>query len=200
MKNKICITCDESKALVEYNMANHYKNGINNECKACNKIRTNEYAKSKKGITSTIYRTQKRNSKQRGHLFPTYTKEELREWLFAQPKFHILYDNWKRLDYQKEYKPSVDRKDDYIGYTMANIQLMTFRENCEKSYLDRIEGRNNKINQEVHQYTISNMFVASYHSQTEAERVTGISQANISAVCLGKRKKAGGYKWSYKIT
>lgn len=36
-----------------------------------------------------------------------------------------------------------------------------------------------------------------YESVNEAERQTGISSKNISAVCLGKRNIAGGYHWIY---
>lgn len=36
-----------------------------------------------------------------------------------------------------------------------------------------------------------------YPSVSEAHRQTGISQGNISAVCNGHRKTAGGYHWKY---
>ena len=36
-----------------------------------------------------------------------------------------------------------------------------------------------------------------YLSTYEAERKTGVHQTNISHVCLGKRKTAGGYHWEY---
>ena len=36
-----------------------------------------------------------------------------------------------------------------------------------------------------------------YPSISEAYRQTGISQGNISAVCNGHRKTAGGYHWKY---
>lgn len=69
-----------------------------------------EYRQSKIGVIGQMYRNQKASSKKRGHNPPTYTKTELEEWAFSQPKFHILFDNWKRLDFQKNYIPSVDRK------------------------------------------------------------------------------------------
>lgn len=30
----------------------------------------------------------------------------------------------------------------------------------------------------------------------DAEKFIGVKQSNISSVCLGKRKTAGGYKWT----
>lgn len=38
---------------------------------------------------------------------------------------------------------------------------------------------------------------ASYESTTAASKATGIRLGNISACCLGKRKTAGGRRWSY---
>jgi len=40
-----------------------------------------------------------------------------------------------------------------------------------------------------------NSVVGTYGGISEASRVTGIDRAAISAVCNGKRKTAGGYKW-----
>lgn len=37
-----------------------------------------------------------------------------------------------------------------------------------------------------------------YQSTREAERITGINHCNISQVCNGKRKTAGGFHWRYK--
>ena len=34
-----------------------------------------------------------------------------------------------------------------------------------------------------------------YNSMHEAERITGIPNSNISKVCKGERKTAGGYHW-----
>ena len=36
-----------------------------------------------------------------------------------------------------------------------------------------------------------------YESMAECERITGIRECHISEVCRGRRKKAGGLKWSY---
>lgn len=96
-----------------------------------------EYTRSKKGLISDLYGAQKSSSKRRGHNKPTYNLQELREWCFSQEIFHILYDNWKRLDFQRGYRPSLDRIDDRLGYTMANIQLMTWDENNKKGNLSK---------------------------------------------------------------
>lgn len=50
----------------------------------------------------------------------------------------------------------------------------------------------------VSQYTIEGVFIASYESIHEAQRLTNIDRATISRCCLGKRKSAGGFKWAFK--
>lgn len=50
----------------------------------------------------------------------------------------------------------------------------------------------------VIQYTLDGQLVSEYKSVQEVSRQTGINQAHISDVCLGKRHKTGGYIWRYK--
>ena len=40
--------------------------------------------------------------------------------------------------------------------------------------------------------------IAEFESATAAARATGIQQSEITRVCQGKRKTAGGFCWSYK--
>lgn len=154
--------------------------------------RNKKYHQTKIGLVSRIYRNQKRHSKDRGHKPPTYTRQELQDWLFAQAQFHILFDNYKRLDFQKDYAPSVDRIKDSIGYTMANIQLITFRENLQKACENR-QFREIK----VAQYRKDGVFVKYFASADKASKRLGINQGNIVSCCKGNRKTAGGYIWSY---
>lgn len=62
--------------------------------------------------------------------------------------------------------------------------------------LDR--RKNNQKVKAVSQYNLDNTYVNSFSSINEAERVTKIKHYNISFVCKGKRKTAGGYIWRYK--
>ncbi len=194
---KVCSFCKKSKNISEFNKNARRKDGKDSSCRQCKQ----DYFHSKKGVTAIIYGGQKLSSKMRGHNPPTYSSKEIREWLFSQKKFHVLYDNWKRLDYQKRYKPSVDRIDDSLGYTMANIQLMTWGENEAKGSADIRSGKithGNKPQRAVMQFNMNDDFVAEYVSLSEAERQIGIDHSNISACCRGKRNHTGGYKFKYK--
>ena len=152
---------------------------------------------TKKGLVTCIYGHQRGNSKKRNHRMPEYTNKELKEWCFSQEKFHILYSEWKQSGFEKRLRPSIDRKNDYIHYCFTNIQIVTWKENNDKQYTDRISGKNNKISKSCEQYK-GNVKVAEYYSTSEASRVTGINQGNIATCCRGKVKKAGGYQWRYK--
>lgn len=147
-----------------------------------------------------MYTSQMESSAKRGHANPTYSRKWFKSWLFSNPEFHRLYDIWVLNRYEKSLIPSVDRLDDYLGYTEYNIRLTTWGENNKKGNYDRRNGINNKVNNAVMQFTKELEFVTEHHSVREAERVTGISNANICKVCVGKRKSAGGYIWKYRNT
>ena len=51
---------------------------------------------------------------------------------------------------------------------------------------------------EVHQYSLSGKYICSYTSVSKAEKENNIANGKISACCLGKRKSAGGFMWSYE--
>ena len=197
LKTKQCKSCEEIKLLSEFGKYALKKDGLDYYCKECRKKRFIAYNRTKKGLVGKIYGNQRSKSRLRGHPLPTYSKQELKEWLYSKPLFHLLYNNWKRLDYQKDYVPSVDRKDDYLSYSIANIQILTWKENNSKGYLDKKEGRNNKNSKAVIQYTKDGEFVAEYWSAMEAGRQTGINRGNISACCRGDKKSAGGFKWDF---
>lgn len=50
----------------------------------------------------------------------------------------------------------------------------------------------------VFQYDLNFNFIKEWDSLIEVERQIGINHRNISQVCNGKRKTAGGYIWSYE--
>ena len=79
-------------------------------------------------------RTKYGGRKNRGHKPPEYSFEQFYNWLINQQKFEKLYNDWIASGCENNLKPSVDRPNDYKGYSLNNIQLMTWRENKEKYY------------------------------------------------------------------
>ena len=49
----------------------------------------------------------------------------------------------------------------------------------------------------INQYDSAGRFVATYPTQCEAQRATGVAQSNIYKCCRGKLRSAGGYVWRY---
>ena len=135
---KECIRCHEILACEEFPADERCNDGRRNVCRSCRNGQTKEwrknhpeYDKTVSGLSSHIYRHQKWKSKRRGHPEPTYTKEELQEWLVRQDRFSEIYEHWMKTG-KSEDRPSVDRVDHRRPYTMENIQLLTWRENNEK--------------------------------------------------------------------
>jgi len=185
-KLKICKKCFTKKSIDLFDRDKSKRDGHRDLCKKCKKIAALLYNRTKEGIVTKIYSHQKLRSDRRGHPHPTYSKEELRDWLFSQPLFHILYDNWKRLDYQTYYKPSVDRIDNDIGYTMANIQLMTWKENEKKEY------------KPVTQMTLDGKIIKSFESVLEASRKTKVNSSSIYRCCYGEQNCTAKNKWKFQ--
>lgn len=160
-----------------------------------------DYNKTFKGLVSKIYSHQKDNSYKRGHSQPSYTKKELMDWIISQETFYKLYFIWVESDHSVELKPSVDRIDDNIGYTMENIQLMTWDDNREKAYQSLRDGLVLRVKHKyrpVVKYSDDGYVLSEFSSIQEASRETGIYNGSITKVCKGERKLAGGFIWKYK--
>lgn len=167
------------------------------ECKDKISASSKRYRRSKKGLINQIYGSQKTRSKKRGHKLPTYTKKELKEWLYSETQFDALYNVWVVNDFNKNFTPSIDRKNDNIGYTMENIQLMTWEENNAKAYKNRKKGKYDKRNKPVVQFTKEGVFVKEWYSIKEASS-KGFHDGCISYCCKRKLKTHKGFIWKYK--
>lgn len=91
---------------------------------------------------------------------------------------------------------------------VENLEWSTRQENEKHAYRDgrypelRKKAAENLLKYAVQalktpvkQLSLENEEIATYESLAEAERQTGVNHRNISLVCSGKRKTAGGYKW-----
>ncbi len=194
-QKKKCTKCSEVKSLDEFYARKLSADGKTHRCKKCGDAYDYKRKRTKDGLIAKMRSSQRRSSDLRGHPPPSYSLNQLKEWAFSQELFHKLHAEWVASGYDKMKFPSIDRKDDYKGYSFDNIQLMTWEENKKKYYKDRISGVNNKANKPVSQYTKDGVFINTFHSGSEAERATGIRRTNISACCLGKEKSAGGFIW-----
>lgn len=191
---KICNKCKKERKVSEFNLDKTKFDGLTTICKICKE----EYRHSHEGVARRIYSNQKTNSKKRQMKLPNYTIDEFLKWLLVDNKqlFDKLMKNWKNSNYDRNLRPSVDRKNDFISYTFDNIQLMTFGENCDKANKDIKNGKLNKQCKAVIQYTMDGIFIKEYLSLAIASRETNTERRNIQSVINGTRKSANGFKWS----
>ena len=177
--------------------------GVQNECKECTKKRVSinqkrvgdAYDSTEKGVVRVLYKTQKRHNKLRGHGDMPYSKIELSEWLYKN-NFKSLYDKWIESGKKKDLKPSVDRVNDFKGYSLGNIKLGTWAENKHHQYEDITNGTGTSgaMCKAVYQFDASSILVDSYISYNQAARSAGYS---LEYQIKKKVKCRNGFYWSY---
>lgn len=145
--------------------------------------------RTKSKLIRDIYYNQISNSRSRKHVPPKYTLEELNKWIYKQPAFKVLYDNWLANDCITDLIPSIDRLDDAKGYSFDNIQLMTWKENNLKSY------ENTK---EIYQFNKKGKLVKKYNDINEASEILGLSTKMIFTCAAGGSLSGHGFLWIYK--
>ncbi len=95
------------------------------------------YRRTKKGMLTAMFIQQKQSSKKRNHTPPTYTKQDLIDWVTQDWLFLLLFDNWVNCGYITKMRPSIDRIDDSKSYSFDNIQITTWYENNQKTNIKR---------------------------------------------------------------
>lgn len=178
---KACTVCKEIKPIIEYHKNITAPSGYASACKVCINKSKQSHRKTKDGLIESIYSEQKNSSKVRGHALPAYTLSELKDWINSNPKFIGLFQKWVSSGYNKWDRPSIDRLCNELGYSLDNIQLVSFKDNNQRSHKDASEGTNlGTTLTPVEQYTLSGEFVCSYKSMAKASEATGDSIAKIS--------------------
>jgi hypothetical protein len=83
------------------------------------------------------------------------------------------------------------------GYWVSEERILKMKESMRGKPVDSkmVENSIAVTSVSVNQFSKDGELIATYKSQSEAERMTGINSKNISLVCSGRRKTAGGFVW-----
>lgn len=105
-------------------------------------ICTLKYEKTKNGFLVRCYRNMKSRifgiQKSKSHLYigkELLSKEDFYNWSLGSEKFHQLFNEWKNSGYQRKLTPSVDRVNSCSGYSLDNMEWVTFSENSRRGGL-----------------------------------------------------------------
>jgi hypothetical protein len=109
-----------------------------------NNSTTKKYEKTTKGFLVRTYRNMLSRvngvTKNKNHLYlglEILDKEIFYEWSLSNISFQDLFTYWQMCDFNRKYTPSIDRIDSKKGYTLDNIQWITFSENCRRGNQSR---------------------------------------------------------------
>ena len=81
----------------------------------------------------------------------------------------------------------------------ANKQRLLDDDELYQNNVSRCRANGHKVARKVEQIDENDVVMAVFESMKDAGRITGIRDGNISKVCRGMAKTAGGYKWRYAI-
>jgi hypothetical protein len=85
---------------------------------------------------------------------------------------------------------------------IENLEWCTSQQNnahAVQTGLRKSIKNNPSCSKRIDMYSNDGVFIRTFPSMHEAERITGIAQSNITRCCHGKRKTAGGYIWKHSL-
>ena len=194
---KKCASCEEVKPIDEFHKSKSRKDGRKPYCKKCRAERAKKRVRTLRGKCLKIFRQQRDRSKIKGYNPPTYTQDELVDYLMSNEDYLKLHEQWRKSGYKKLLSPSLDRLDNYRGYSFDNIRIVTWEENKIKGHSDVKNGLNNKQNKAVVKMDLNGNEIKEYYSMHQAARENELYYQNIWAACNGKIKSIGGFRWKY---
>jgi len=158
------------------------------------------------GWLTKVYGRMRNSSKSKNLSMPSFTKKELWDWI-PKNKFQRLFTQWLKSNCKKDLVPSINRLNDYMGYTIDNIELTTWKDNNHKgrgsikvkelvhSKLGNIAKK--MFSKSVAKSDLDGKVLCIYPSVREAARQNKTDSGAIARVCRKEKHTHHNYKWSY---
>jgi hypothetical protein len=195
---KKCTKCDIEKPLNEFSKDTYKKTGLKSWCKICANTHNINRRRTIKGKLIEMYKDQVTRSKNNDYGLPTYTKDDFIDYWIDNPLYIELYTNWVNSGYKKDLAPSIDRIDNYKGYSFENTQLMTSIENILKGTSDMKSGINNKQNTAIIMTDVDGT-ETEFYSINHGARQTNIPIKTIHHCLNRDTPLKNGVNFRYKI-
>lgn len=193
---KKCCDCGLTLPIENFIKKPSCKDGYEPRCRKCRTIKYNKATPER--VVKKLYLTQCNNAVIRKMALPTYTYEELLDWVLKQKNFNNIWDNYVKSNYQKDLRPSVDRINNDISYTFSNIQLVTWKDNLNNAVLAKKQGLLGKA-RKVASYTLDGQLHKIYPNVMSACRDINGKSWGIYTVADKKPVKDGrGYPYTPK--
>lgn len=203
---KTCKDCNTEKPYSDFVPKASCKDGYEIRCRECRAIKYSKADPFK--VFRKLYHSQCTHSVDRGHPHPAYTLNQLIEWADEQPNLISIWEAYVASGYKTDLRPSVDRKNDSLPYTLCNIQLMTWQENRRKGAASKKEGTLNARQRPVIALHLDGRFYKHYVSTIAAARDVSGYTWGIITVADGKPVKQSngryyqpktykGYLWQW---
>lgn len=159
MELKKCSRCKEIKLITDFHKTKRLKSGRQVYCKTCvSKILHSYYKNNRAKVLNNTHKyklfflsERKKNLKyfvmKMYHLMydrvkgythinykgkPICTRQEFYNFALNNKQLKILFDNWIKGGYKAGEVPSIDRIENNKGYTLDNIQFLTWYQNTCK--------------------------------------------------------------------
>lgn len=207
---KTCADCQKTLPFDAFRMRASNKDGYEIRCKNCRNIRYNKADPRK--VFRKIYERQIHHSIDRGHAPPNYALKQLIDWADQQPQLHDIWNAYVASGYQTKLRPSCDRLNNDLPYTLNNLEIVTWEENVKRAQRDKQAGtlKSGPGGQRpVIAYNKDGSFHREYVSIMEAVRDVNGRMWGIASVANGTPVKDGrgalytpktykGFTWKWK--
>ena len=155
---------------------------------------TQKFRKTKKGVLTNLYNKMKERAIKRGMNIPDFTLSEFHSIYLEDSKFNRLFAEWELSGYDTLKKPSVDRINNKLSYTLKNINFMSWADNRFKQSMERrVRGKHNILMKK------DGVIINNFKSVREAVKKTGLNQSGISSCLSGRYITTGGFNFEYEV-